>query len=328
MKQTVDTKFAGYQPVMNTFKYRNVGPATADFAAAVDVSEYNEAIFFDNSGNSIDKIPSTGEFTAVVYVETGYVYEPVLAVYVSDASADAFNTATGSESKDVVIVVASDDVPPTPTVSSDTVFPTGKNFTVNVGSGDKAALESVVGVSLDLLPASVTSRDQSYSTEEFSDGTYYLDEVALIPVLQNMAPNIGNHKYVVAFKYAREATGRTIAGAPVFYPDDVTTTTSRGTVYAIDYSTLRSARTAAASDTTTGSTGFLVFKVSGDVVATLSAANASFTEPRLLARTNTTISGDIPTYDRGTSSSSGGCSAGSAALALAVLGSFILTRKK
>lgn len=298
------------------------GPVVKGFAGASAAS--GDMVFLDANGAAITTIPESGDITAVAYVEAGETYEPV--IYTTLTSTDkATLSADFAEASNVEVTtkVTSGE----PTLSSDTVFPTGKNFTVAVGSADKTALESYIGVSLDTLPASTTSSDQTPLTMgALHDDSYYYDEVALIPVLQNMAPNSGDHKYVVAFKYEQQYPSVfTIAGAPAFYPNGVSQA-ANGTVYAIDYSgTAPAPRTAVAGDTTDGKTGFLVFSVTSDnAIATFSAANASFTDPRLIARTTYEYGSGVP----GVSSSSGGCSAGTAALALAVLGSFILTRKK
>ena len=225
--------------------------------------------------------------------------------------------------KEVSIVVASDEpTPPTPVDSGD-VFPSGKNFTVHVGAANKAALASFTGLSLDEIPVTTVSSDQTRSGDLYI-GTTYVEEVALIPRLQNLPASAAGHGYVAAFKYDKLVNSRTIISSPLFIPD-WTNGNAAGGVYAITGTTTKVARDAVSGDVYTGNTGYLVFRVSGDTIA-FSAAAASFADPRLVAASATTT--PSTDYPEGTSSSSGGCSAGSAALALAVLGSFILTRKK
>ncbi len=85
---------------------------------------------------------------------------------------------------------------------------------------------------------------------------------------------------------------------------------------------------------TSEGTAYLVFRVASDAVTAsdveFEAAAANLTAPSVVVKgSDNPTPTPTPTPDeRGVGKASGGCSAGSAVLALALLGAFISTRKK
>ena len=321
---------AGFQPIdmpeINSAFYNyplgmvmgNSGTAAA-FATA-DASGNSEVAFLNSLGQSVDKVPdasgswTAGKVTAIAYVEPGVVYEPILTLTVSAASADSFDEESGTTTVATVEIIEPADTPVDPWG--------GKTYLIDIPQVSIDRIASIDGRTLRTLVAATVSAEPVSDTTLYNVGGVSKDVVASLPTLANIAPNAANEAYIMAFKYSRPTiTGRTISGDPEFYPQGPTGD-QKGRVY-------NNTGLAKLADIVTGNIGYIVFAVaSNDTFASFYAANADFASPRVLATSVPVVPTPTPTYPEGTSSSSGGCSAGSAALALAVLGSFILTRKK
>ena len=127
--------------------------------------------------------------------------------------------------------------------------------------------------------------------------------------------NLPDGKYIDAVTFSALPSGRSIqSGAGfVFNLDGVNSTA--GTVRVFD--------STGAEVTTPRSltgAGYIAFVVSGTAVR---ASAVTMSNPSVTVKMTSTVT---PEY--GVGSSSGGCSAGSAVLALALLGTFIASRKK
>ncbi len=120
--------------------------------------------------------------------------------------------------------------------------------------------------------------------------------------------------------------------SPDFYPNGVVEGGNRtGTLYKISGTTTLTATpiTTANAKTQIAANGvaYLVFRVANSAVAAfdVEAAAANLTKPSVVV---SAWNNDGDPNPKGVGKASGGCAAGSAVLALAVLGSFIITRKK
>ncbi len=101
MNLSVDKTFAGYEVGMNMGAYAITTASSVSTAAAPNGG--NEVVFFNSKDVQVEKVPTDGQLTAIAYVEPNVAYEPILFVVVPAASADQFDKATGTTSKDVTV---------------------------------------------------------------------------------------------------------------------------------------------------------------------------------------------------------------------------------
>lgn len=101
MNLSVDKTFAGYEVGMNMGAYAITLASSVSTAAAPNGG--NEVVFFNSKDVQVEKVPTDGQLTAIAYVEPNVAYEPILFVVVPAASADQFDKATGTTSKDVTV---------------------------------------------------------------------------------------------------------------------------------------------------------------------------------------------------------------------------------
>ena len=298
-------------------------PVAGSFFAATDDGG-NEVVFLDSNGmstdvipgvSSLDGAPEAGVLTAVAYVEAGATYEPIIFTEISTADAAAFDTATGTTEEGVEVTVTE-----TVTVKATDTF----NPAV-----DEAIIELIsaaYGKTLTHLPYDAagdgweaTAAEKTYMT---ANNLVY---VCSLPPLTN----IPDGAYIAEITFDNTPTGTNV-GVPTFYPNGVSATGAAASkVYVYTGSTQSPVEVTAALAKTyvsQNTLAYLVFEVVNGAVTTSDFEDAavSLSEPSIVVTSTTSTSGDI----RGVGGSSGGCSAGSAVLALAVLGSFVLTRKK
>lgn len=168
-----------------------------------------------------------------------------------------------------------------------------------------------------------------------------LVEVLHLPVLSNIPNNSGDHKYVAKVWFntlsASDLSFDNL-GAPAFYPNGVDANGQRaGKLYKMTEvgSTVTPVEITASnakSLITSEGTAYLVFRVASDAVTAsdveFEAAAANLTAPSVVVKGSDNPAPTPEPDERGVGKASGGCSAGSAVLALALLRAFISTRKK
>ncbi len=336
----------GKRPKYNSFKSGGsvrgaiFGAATAFFAAD---DEEGEAVFLDSTGAQVDVIPGEsgdvsnpngsipGFITVVTFVEAGAEYDPVISVEMDETE----KALLGVEESTATVEVT--------TTETVTVNAT-KTFNPVVSLDVREAIGLAEGCSLDLLPYTAASSTwTATTTQEVYMLSNDLVEVLHLPVLSNIPNNSGDHKYVAKVWFntlsASDLSFDNL-GAPAFYPNGVDANGQRaGKLYKmIETGSTVTATEITASNAksliTSEGTAYLVFRVASDAVtasdAEFEAAAANLTAPSVVVKgSDTPTPTPTPTPDeRGVGKASGGCSAGSAVLALALLGAFISTRKK
>ena len=297
-------------------------PVTGASFFAASASGDNEVVFLDSTGASTDVVPNgmgsadAGVLTAVAYVEAGATYEPIVFTEISTADAAAFDADTGTSD-------ASVEVRETTTVevkATDTFNPA-------VDENIVSAIEALYGASID--------RDGLYNaagdgwTASATETAYMtannLVYVCSLPKLSGIA----NGSYIAEITFDNTPSADQV-GAPTFYPNGVS---ASGAAASKVYVWSNGAPVEITADNAKANIAqnrlaYLVFTVANNAVTTsdFGAAEASLSEPSIVVKaTNTQPGPDTPGSVGG---SGGGCSAGGFALALAVLGSFIVTRKK
>ena len=337
----------GKKPKYNSFKSGGsvsgaiFGAATAFFAAD---DEEGEAVFLDSTGAQVDVIPGEsgdvsnpngsipGFLTVVTFVEAGAEYDPVISVEMTD-----------EEKAELGVETASVDVEVT-TTETVTVNAT-KTFNPVVSLDVREAIGAVAGYSLDLLPYTAASSTWTATTaQEVYMLSNDLVEVLHLPVLNGIADNSADHAYIAKVWFntlsASDLSFDNL-GAPAFYPDGVVADGQRaGKLYKmteVGSSVTPVEITASNAKTfiTSEGTAYLVFRVAGGAVTTsdaeFEAATVNLTAPSVVVKGSDNTPTPTPTPEedeKGVGKASGGCSAGSAVLALALLGAFISTRKK
>ncbi len=290
---------------------------SAEFSASSLIGG-NDAIFIRQSnGYRTDTIPSGDRVIALAPVFANTFYSPIITAYVPAASADAFNSATSTTTAGQVNVSVLEYA------SSTNGFSTAVADDVI-----RAIQDAAPGTSLDTIPAECVTADWT-ATENSYMTTYNLKEVVHMPSLSGL----DNKTYVakVFFKSGLNLNYDHVT-SPDFYPDDVVEGGNRtGTLYKI---TGTSSLTATPITTANASSyiaadgvAYLVFTVANNAVTAtdVEAAAANLTKPSVVV---SAWNNDHDPNPKGVGKASGGCAAGSAVLALAVLGSFIITRKK
>ena len=304
-------------PQMNMFPRGKFG--AGEFVAAAEGDA--EAVFLDSTGAQRDVIPGEdeangaepGKLTAVVYMEAGEVYDPVISVPTEEIANDpSITTSQVSVAEEVI--------------TYDTFMATS-TFSTNVSS---ALLK---GTNYTIIPAgAVSTTGWEYTDSEKSsmeaDPSFDVYTVVALPAIT--APEEPTW-YIAAVSFDRgtkTASDLYTGAALEFFPDgaagepDTTAKIlkeSNGSL--VD---LTAAEVFGASSRYTQ--GYVAFQLSSaaskPVVATDIKKAESGEKPgdETPGGTDTTIS------DPG--SSGGGCDAGFTALALAVLGGFIAARKK
>ena len=104
MELSINKAFAGYKVGMNMGAYAITLASSVSTAAAPNGG--NEVMFLTSADVSTDVIPADGKLTAIAYVETGVVYEPIVFVDLtglSTASVDQFNEASSTSTKNVTV---------------------------------------------------------------------------------------------------------------------------------------------------------------------------------------------------------------------------------
>lgn len=314
---------------------KTTGTSSTFYVAANDT----EAVFLNSSGDQVSLIPDgtkgeeAGFVSVATYLESGEEYDPVITV--PTASVDANSNIT-TASTDVEITEIS--------YTQGIVTETTEGFSNNVPFYIVEALAKMLTktpgtdvVSLDNNQISRNARAAVDNTElnrvrVDSDGVSYdLAVAASIPTLQNL----DNNKIYVC----RILIGGTMGGRDIkenkfsFYP--VTLGEGAKTVKVFSYtgnsiSELKPSDINSSAGFTYNGTVYLAFAVGTDAVTDIEAANIPTLNPTLaVKRLFPATTPQTPTNNpTGPGDSSGGCSTGFAALALAVLGSFIATRKK
>ena len=305
--------------------------SNAFFASAA-----GDAIFLDSTGTETSVVPGGGNgnanaqpgvVTAVVYVEPGVTYKPVAYANIPDDKLDAFDEATGTTTKTVELETVTTV---TETVNSTTTFsPVVSDARVVSAVSDK------YGKTVKELPYTTASTTKAWSasTEETSYMTNNnLVFVSSLPVLENIPDGV----YIAAITFDNTPSRENV-GAPKFYPDGVSATGAATSAKIYTYANGSATEVTAAnakSVVTNGRAAYLVFEVANGAVATadFEASAVTLNKPAIVvSNTNSDNNGGNGENNEDplpVGGSSGGCSAGSAVLALAVLGTFIATRKK
>ena len=306
-------------------------------------AEEGAAVFLNSNGDSVDVVPSgdkegvePGFVSVVTYLKGGEEYDPVLTV--PTASVDA-NPDIKTEETTVTAEV--------------TEYVAAMSTTEGASSYVPAAVLTVMGTGYKMLDdanfattawdAATVKQTLGTAKVDSSGDSYDKVSLASIPKLQNIPA--GN--YAIQIKLDGNTGNKPLHGDKVFYfyatEADVTSDTSH-TVKLVKY--IDGTPTVVTPETAGVKAGdgysyegdvYLGFTVEGDAI--VNAANTGELTPILaverttakyVAPQDTTDEPPIKTTGDGTGpgDSSGGCSTGFTALALAVLGSFIATRKK
>ena len=266
-----DETWYGKKPVLDLGKRQSM--LTGSFFAAADNGS-NEAVFLDSTGASTDVIPDgttsadAGVVTAIVYVEEGAEYEPLIATEVTAAEETAME-ASGAMSTSSSVEVAEVSVG---SISANTTA----TFNPVVDDDTVSAVGTLYGKTLKRLPYTAASTTGwSATTEEKSYLTANsLVRVCSLPTLQN----IDDGAYIAEIYFDNTPTGDTI-GAPVFYPNGVSATGAAASkLYVVSGSsytevTASNAKTYIAN----GNQAYLVFEVVNGAVTTADFESAVVT---------------------------------------------------
>lgn len=305
----------------------------ANVGGSFFASAGEDAIFLDSTGAETQVVPGggfgnasaePGVVTAVVYVESGIRYEPVTYAEVPADKLAAFDEATGTTEQSVELE--------TITTITETVNSTATFSPVVADERVREAVTDAYGKTVSELPYTTasTTKTWSASTEETSYMTANnLVFVSSLPVLEN----IPDGTYIAAITFDNTPS-RAVVGAPKFYPNGVSATGAATSAKIYTYANGSATEVTASnakSVITNGRAAYLVFEVANGAVAVaeedFEAAAVTLNKPAI-AVVNTASTPVSPDEPIGVGGSSGGCSTASAALALAVLGTFIATRKK
>lgn len=245
------------------------------FRAAAD--EVNNAgVFLDSTGASTDVVPgeggtaNAGELTAVVYVEEGKTYEPVIYTEVSPADAAAFDRDTGTTTQTAEVA---EEV---------TVYATA-TFNPAVDANIIDAVEAKFGASLDKLPNDAAGEGWTTTAAEKASMTEQkLVTVCSLPQLSGITD--GSYIAEIIFDYTPSADNT--VGAPNFYPDGIVEGAAKSSLFHYD-ATAQSATLIDATNAKTyiksGNKAYLVFQVLGDAVVKASAG-ADLTKPSIMVK--------------------------------------------
>lgn len=303
----------------------------ANVGGSFFASAGEDAIFLDSTGAETQVVPGggygnagaePGVVTAVVYVESGIRYEPVTYAEIPAEKLAAFDEATGTTEQSVELE--------TITTITETVNSTSTFSPVVADERVRDAVTAAYGKTVSELPYTTasTTKTWSASTEETSYMTANnLVFVSSLPVLEN----IPDGTYIAAITFDNTPS-RAVVGAPKFYPNGVSATGAATSAKIYTYANGSATEVTASnakSVITNGRAAYLVFEVANSAVATadFEASAVTLNKPAI-AVVNTASTPVSPDEPSGVGGSSGGCSTASAALALAVLGTFIATRKK
>lgn len=296
---------------------------------AADAEGNNDAAFLDSTGAETEIIPDgtgsadAGVVTAVVYLQAGEEYEPYVFVEVPQAEEASFDAATGAEEKSVEL---------TTTEAISVSVNTTDTFNPIVTASALAAISNDYGKPVKELPydaASTTVTWAATADEKAYMTAQSMDFVCSLPVLNVVSDGV----YVANIKFDNTPSASTFT-APMFYPNGVNASgLAKSTLYTISDGSATKVTDANAKDiVVNGRSVYLVFEVVNNVVAAdFEAAAVTLSKPALVVKETSTTPTPTPTPSGdiyGVGSSSGGCSAGSAVLALALLGTFIAARKK
>lgn len=301
-------------------------------AAAVD----NTGVAFLNSAgevtevipgdeNSRDIMP--GYVTMLVVMEAGEVCEPVIYATEDDLAASGVSVDQAPVSVDIQQV--------TETVVKEevTVDEYGNTTVTELKEADPAvvtAMKAVMGDTLVMVPDDKRADvQQATITTDNAEAAYQNLHVAGRTAAFN---DLAVGTYYTPISFQTLASDRSIkSGAEfTFYPDGVTDGT-QSYVKVFD-DTGAEVTDPASMVTTAGKTGYIAFVIENTGIKDANA-DSSLANPTLTLEMNEATPTPTPTPTPsgdvyGVGSSSGGCSAGSAVLALALLGTFIAARKK
>lgn len=298
-------------------------------AAAVD----NEGVAFINSkGEKTDVIPGDensadvmpGYVTMLVVMDAGEVYEPVIYATETDLAANNISVDATPVSVDI------QQVSETTVTEVVTVDESGNTTVTEIEEAPSAAvtaMKAVMGDNLVMVPADkyMDVAQATIATDDTEAAYQNLHVAARTSGFNNLDPGT----YYTPITFQQLASGRAIkSGATfTFYPDGVTDgTTSYVRVFD---STGAEVTNPASMVASAGTKGYMAFAIDADGVRDADG-DSSLANPTLTLEM-TESGGDTPTPvdpgETGVGSSSGGCSAGSAVLALALLGAFIARKK-
>ena len=169
----------------------------------------NEAVFLNSNGQQVATIPSDKVVTAVLYVEAGAEYEPVVFTEVSSAEEATFDSATGTTTQIVEVVDKVNFI----VTATDT-------FNPEVDGAVVAAVATSYGKTLTHVPDIAagdgwTTSDTERSYMEANDLVY----VCSLPQLNDLPDGA----YIAEISFDNTPSGDNI-GVPVFYPNGVSAT--------------------------------------------------------------------------------------------------------
>lgn len=293
--------------------------------------------FVNSKGDSVDVIPDDsqsqdimpGYVNMLVVMEAGEVYEPV--VYMTSADAKAANlqgaavetTVTEYQDTEEKAVIV-DPTDPTNTVDAGLLDAELSNVNETLGG----TYENVPVTSYITTEAASTTADETYMSNANVQPAAWilrvqnLEDGAYVTKIETFNTTLASGKVLSPDKTPFEfySNGRSDASA--------TAEGTAGTDYFVlnaDGSKILTPKELLSDKPTSG---FFAFHISGGAVK---ASDYSMTKPVLtfnVADEPVEPVPPTPTAATGPGDSSGGCNAGFAGLALAVLGTFIATRKK
>ena len=235
-------------------------------------------------------------------------YTVTLTATESYSAGHASQTATGTGTITITVREAS---------SAEDENDDGTSYSANVADTTVAAISSALGETVQKLPSTVTLTKNSTDPTElvFSDSN--TRGVVALPIMTDIPAGT----YVL--ELTLPANMSRVTAVPVLYPNGASSTPVAVKFFGGTNGTTEITDSNVSTLFAPGETVNMVFSVGSDgsFVATSVEAAAAMSNP-VLAVTSTQVNPSGP------GKSSGGCDAGFTALALAVLGGFIATRRK
>lgn len=333
-----DKAYYGRRPGLFMGARGKKGASAAFLAAAED--DNNEAVFLDSTGTQVEVVPDgtgeaeAGKLTAVVYVEAGEEYEPIITTEVA-AEGDDFDTAVGAE-KGVEVEVTIDEYEKKTVMASDT-------FSNYVPEEVLAAVQEKSGKELKTLPDDAcggswnfgdSAKSYKAKVQDGDDVSFDLVSVLILPELKIAE----NGSYIFGVSFDVPSTLKKLADTDkfLFYPTDALADGAerKADVYTEKATVVTPANVLA----NPRMQAYVVFTVDDNGVTSsgFNAAAGATLKPSFAVKEDKTPTPSAPGNNgededgesTGPGDASGGCTAGFSALALAVLGSFVFTRKK
>ncbi len=257
---------------------------------------------------------------------SGYVLTATVPSSINLAAGDYTVTVTATESYDVAGHGGSQTATGTGTItitvreasSAEDENADGSSYSANVADTTVAAISSALGgTDVQKIPSTVTLTSNSTDPTEWVFSDLNTRGVAALPIMTDIPAGTYVLEITLPLLMSR------VTAVPVLYPSGANSTPVAVKFFGGTNGTTEITDSNVSELFAAGETVNMVFTVgsNGSFVATSVEAAAAMSNP-VLAVTSTQVNPSGP------GKSSGGCDAGFTALALAVLGGFIATRRK